>query len=193
MRHLPNLLSGLRLLCTLPLGLWILDGQNAYALYLLVFAGLTDLLDGFLAKRFGWQSAIGAWLDPAADKMLALVVLACLFAVDALPLWFVLVVVGRDLVLALGSMAFHWFVHTLRPEPNVLGRSAVFAQTLYLAFVLLDRGLIPVADRSLWWMANIATALTLASGVDYVIRFVQKTRAAWHENATENGRDPDVR
>ncbi|MBK8285328.1 MAG: CDP-alcohol phosphatidyltransferase family protein [Ahniella sp.] len=193
MRHLPNLLSGLRLLCTVPLALWILDGQDARALYLLVFAGLTDLLDGFLAKRFGWQSAVGAWLDPAADKLLALVVLACLFVVDALPLWFVLVVVGRDLILALGSLAFHWFVRTLKPEPNVLGRSAVFAQTLFLAFVLLDRGLVPVADRSLWWMANIATVLTLASGVDYVIRFIQKTRAAWRENATENGRTPDVR
>lgn len=176
-RHIPNLLSGLRLACALPLGWALLEGHHDIALVLLAAAGVTDLLDGFLAKRMGWQSALGAWLDPAADKLVALVVLLALFATGHVPAWFAAIAITRDLVIAGGSLAFHWMVRTLRPQPTVLGRSAVFAQVLYLGFVLLDLAFMPVADRSLWWMAHIAAALTLASGADYVVRFAQEARA----------------
>lgn len=192
LRHLPNLLSGARLLCAAPLGWLILDGNDRMALLLLAIAGATDLLDGALAKRMGWQSALGAWLDPAADKLMTLVVLLCLFVVGALPAWFVAIAIGRDLALAIGSLLFHWLVRQLKPEPNALGRSAVFAQILFLAFVLLDRGLWPVADRSLWWMSVMAGTLTLASAADYVVRFVQETRAAWQGADPKDKEDRDV-
>lgn len=179
LRHLPNVLSGLRLASAWPIAWLILEQRFAHALWLLALAGASDLLDGFLAKRFQWQSSIGAWLDPAADKLLSLVVLLSLWQIQAVPLWFLGIVIGRDLLLAFGSLAYVRWVGGLRPEPSVLGRSAVFAQMSYLGFVLVDLGLLPIADRSLLWMSWIAASLTLASSVDYVLRFTERTRTEW--------------
>lgn len=179
LRHLPNLLSGLRLISALPIA-WLISTQRFdLGLLLLTVAGVSDLLDGFLAKRFQWQSALGAWLDPAADKLLNLAVLLSLWQVGAVPMWFLAIAIGRDLLLAFGSLAYLGLIGALKPEPSVLGRSAVFAQLSYLGFVLVDLGLTPVADRSLLWMSWIAAALTLASSVDYVLRFAERARQEW--------------
>ncbi|AVP99639.1 hypothetical protein C7S18_21760 [Ahniella affigens] len=179
LRHLPNLLSGLRLISALPIALLISTQRFGLALVVLAIAGTSDLLDGFLAKRFEWQSALGAWLDPAADKLLSLSVLLSLWQAGAVPLWFLAVALGRDLLLALGTLAYVALVGQLKPEPSVLGRSAVFALLSYLAFVLVDLGLTPVADRSLLWMSWISASLALASSADYVLRFAERARQEW--------------
>ncbi len=99
-RHLPNLLSGLRLLAA-PFAAWlILSGHDMAALLTFAAAGLSDGLDGFIARRWGVTSVSGAWLDPAADKLLMLLCFTALFAVGGAPFWLVALVIARDGVFA---------------------------------------------------------------------------------------------
>src|ERR1700710_2424769 len=101
-RHLPNLLSALRLLAA-PLAAWlILDGHDIAALLVFSAAGASDGLDGFIARRWGVTSDFGAWLDPAADKMLMLLCLIALCHIGAGPVWLLVLVAARDLAIAAG-------------------------------------------------------------------------------------------
>ena len=88
-RHLPNAITLLRALLAAPIALAIIDDAHGRALVLAMIAGSSDALDGFLAKRFGWRSALGAWLDPAADKLLLITCFTTLVWVDAMPGWLI--------------------------------------------------------------------------------------------------------
>src|SRR4029079_3188209 len=101
-RHLPNLLSALRLLAA-PFAAWlIVHGHDIAALLTFAAAGASDGLDGFIARRWGVMSNFGAWLDPAADKLLMLLCFTALFAVGMTPLWLLALVVVRDVAIAAG-------------------------------------------------------------------------------------------
>src|SRR3954447_6890743 len=101
-RHLPNLLSAMRLLAA-PLAAWlILTSHDTASLLVFAAAGLSDGLDGFIARRWGVTSDFGAWLDPLADKLLMLLSLVALCTVGITPLWLVVLVVLRDMVIVVG-------------------------------------------------------------------------------------------
>src|SRR6201995_1158227 len=108
-RHLPNLLSALRLLAA-PFTAWlILSGHDIASLLVFAAAGLSDGLDGFVARRWGVTSDFGAWLDPVADKLLMLLSLAALFIVGIAPLWLVALVVARDVAIILAWLLVKLF------------------------------------------------------------------------------------
>src|SRR3954469_25108892 len=101
-RHLPNLLSAMRLLAA-PLAAWlILSSHDTASLAVFAAAGASDGLDGFIARRWGVTSNFGAWLDPLADKLLMLFSLSALYIVSATPLWLVGLVVARDIAIVVG-------------------------------------------------------------------------------------------
>ena len=110
LRFIPNAICVVRMLLVAPLVLWIVEGRYAAALTVLVVAGLSDGLDGFLAKRFSWQTRIGGLLDPAADKLLLVAVFVSLTYVGLLPLELTFVVVARDVVIVLGAICYQWFI-----------------------------------------------------------------------------------
>lgn len=122
----PNLLSGLRLL-GVPLFLWLLLGPEAdlLALLVLVVSGLTDWLDGKLARWFGQYSRLGELLDPMADRLYVIAILVGFAARNVLPWWVAGVLVGRDLVLALclPVLRYHGYEP---PEVHYLGKAATF-------------------------------------------------------------------
>ena len=93
-RHLPNLLSALRLALA-PFAAWaILRDHDTAALAVFAVAGLSDLLDGAIARHFGFTSLFGAWLDPIADKLLMLFCFIALLEIGAVPFWLVAMVLG---------------------------------------------------------------------------------------------------
>ena len=102
LRQAPNILSALRVVAAPIAAVLILDGIDVAALCVFVFAGLSDAADGYLAKRFALTSRFGAWLDPAADKLLMLASFVTLTMVGAVPLWLTVLVIGRDLAIVLG-------------------------------------------------------------------------------------------
>ena len=183
MRHLPNLITGLRMLLTVPLAWAIQEAHYDAALVIALAAGASDAVDGFLAKRFGWQSWLGAVLDPMADKLLLLACFVSLAVAGVLPVWLAALVIGRDLVIVAGAVAYHNLVGPLDARPTLLSKFTTCAQiALMLAMLVhLSRlGELPtLVNQTLLWLVVVSTA---ASGLDYVVRWSLK---AMRERAKE--------
>lgn len=168
-RHLPNLLTGLRLAAAPALAFLLVRGADRAALGVFAFAGLSDAADGYLAKRFGLTSRFGRLLDPAADKVLMLVSFATLTILGAAPLWLTLLVLARDAAILAGLLLARVLNIPVRVAPLLIGKASMAMQITYvaLALVLLTFGLRwPQVERA----AVDATALlTVASWLGYAI------------------------
>ncbi len=166
-RHLPNLISGLRLLMVLPV-FWLVTGRDyAAALVLAAIAGASDAIDGWLARHFGWQSRLGGMLDPLADKLLLLAGFLGLALIDELPFWLFVLVVARDVVIVVGAVAYHNLVGPFDAQPSLLSKITTFVQiACVLAELLRLSGLAPLPPGILVWPT---AALTASSGLHYVV------------------------
>ena len=106
MRQLPNALTIIRLLLVIPIVFFIWTNHWMPACVLTLFAGLTDVLDGVLARKFDWVSQFGKVMDPIADKVLFGTVFIVLTAKGHIPAWITIIVVSRDLVIMAGTMVY---------------------------------------------------------------------------------------
>ena len=187
-RHLPNLITALRMLLAVPL-CWLI-GARRYddALLVAAIAAASDAVDGFLAKHFGWQSWIGGMLDPIADKLLLTATFIWLALSADLPVWLVALVVGRDLAIVAGAVAYHSLVGRFDAAPSWLSKLTTVVQ---LAFVLvellrLSRWIdMPAALRAS--LIAITALVTLASGLHYIVVWsarARRTLAARKESRT---------
>jgi cardiolipin synthase (CMP-forming) len=137
LRHVPNLLSALRLLAA-PVAAWaILANHDTLALAMFAFAGLSDLADGFVARRWGFASRFGAWLDPIADKLLMLLCFVALLRVGVAPFWLVVLVIARDSAIASGALLARALNLPLRVAPLVIGKASTAVQVGYVGILLL--------------------------------------------------------
>lgn len=170
-RHLPNTLTGLRLLLAPLLIGAIVQGQPREALGLLLLAAISDALDGFLARRFGWQTRLGGLLDPLADKLLLNAVFLGLWWVEALPGWLLLLAFGRDLVIVAGAFAYHRLIEPLKAAPSLLGKLTTALQILLGLALLLQLGFGVIPSQLLTIGIWTVAVVTAASGVDYVWRW----------------------
>lgn len=177
LRHLPNLISALRALLAVPIAAAVLHDEHRWALGLAVVAGSSDALDGYLAKRHGWQSRLGAWLDPAADKLLLTTCFVTLALVDAVPPWLVGLAIVRDLVLVGGSVTYQSLIGALTPQPSTLGRATTLLQISAVLAVLLQRAGLALPERLLATLFVLAGLATIASGIDYVRVWVGRARS----------------
>ena len=172
---LPNLLTLSRLVLV-PFVLWNLaERELEWAFWLFTAAAVTDLLDGFLARLLNQKSVFGAWLDPIADKAVLLSTLFMLIWLEALPLWFGVLVALRDIAVLLGAAAYRTLTGGLEVTPSWWGKAATAAE-----FVLVSSAL---ADLALGWGLALLAPLTLltgllvfVSGLHYVWVWTGKTR-----------------
>ncbi|KAL8329268.1 hypothetical protein RB601_007612 [Gaeumannomyces tritici] len=116
---IPNMLTASRLVAAPIIGYAILHDQHALALGLFAYAGLSDLLDGWIARRWNLGTVVGTIIDPMADKTLMLVLTLSLAAKGALPLWLVALIIGRDVGLAIAAIYYRW---VSLPPPKTFGR-----------------------------------------------------------------------
>jgi cardiolipin synthase len=177
MRHIPNILCLLRIALILPLLQAMFAGEQLRILLLFMIAALSDALDGYLAKRFHWTSELGRFLDPLADKLLLMSVFIAAAWLDIAPWWVAAVVVARDLVIGVGALMFRLWFGPLRGRPTVISKINTAVQILYLLAVILASsfGLPPREMLEALAMAVVIT--TIASGIDYVARFVRRAFA----------------
>ncbi len=172
---LPNLISILRIVLVAPV-VWALATQQfMLALLLFAVAGISDGLDGFLAKHFHWESRLGSILDPIADKLLLLASFATLSWLGLLPLWLLWLVVARDLIIISGGLAYHYYLGEFDLSPLW---SSKINTTLQIALVLLVmiqqqwlQGLDKLVTIGIW----LVVASVINSGTEYVV--VWGTRA----------------
>lgn len=168
---IPNLICVVRMMLVWPIIVALIDGRYAFALVLIFLAGASDGLDGFLAKRFHWQSRLGGLLDPLADKLLLVSVFVALSITGLVPLWLTVVVIIRDLVIVSGGVVYQWLVEPVQPEPSVASKINTGIQLLYVLAVIGNRtaGLPP---PELLTIAGAAVFVTsTVSGLDYVVRW----------------------
>ena len=174
----PNVLSLLRLLLVPVFAVLILTERDAAAIVVLMVSGITDYLDGKLARRFGQVSRLGQMLDPAADRLYILVTLLGLAYRDVVPWWLVIGLVVRDLVLTatLPVLASHGHGPL---EVSFLGKAATFNLLYAFPLLLLGSGegtlaeiALPVGWAFAWW----GTGLYWYTGLEYLRQVAEVVR-----------------
>ena len=172
---LPNIISLGRLLAV-PVAVWlILDGRLGIAFWVFVAAGVSDAVDGFLAKRFNMQTELGKVLDPLADKALLVSVYISLGHMDYIPVWLVILVVFRDFVIVGGIILAHTLSLTMRMKPFIVSKINTVAQILLAAIVLASAGAVLDLQAVVMPMVYLVGVTTAISGAAYLIfwgRFV---------------------
>lgn len=167
--QIPNIITVIRILSIAPI-CWLLWQESyEWALSLLVLAGLSDALDGFLARRYGWLTRLGAMLDPVADKLFVVAVFLVFGLKGDLPWWLIALVMGRDVLIVLGAIAYRLFTGRLDMRPLIISKLNTGLQIFLLATTLLHVALYPLPtwfNTSLQWSVAVTTVL---SGAAYVL------------------------
>jgi cardiolipin synthase len=176
LRHLPNLISALRIVLVVPLLATILLGRYEAALLIAAIAGISDGVDGWLARHFHWQSRLGSMLDPVADKLMLVGCMVVLAYLAEAPRWLVALVVVRDAVITLGALAWYRVLHNFEAHPSWLSKTTTVVQIAYVLWILADRAFAWHAPMTIAvWVVAVFTA---ASGLDYIVRW---GRTAWRQ------------
>jgi len=176
--NVPNLFTLLRLLLVPLIVRDILRGQHDRALALFACAALTDLLDGASARRFGLVTQVGAYLDPIADKCMLSGAFLALAGGGFVPVWFVLVIFGRDVYILAAAGFLLWFTPLRRFPPSVWGKASTFVQVITAVLWMARNAFpIPVLEDMAWAILWPCTAFTLWSGVHYTWRGLHLARA----------------
>jgi cardiolipin synthase len=168
--NLPNLITLGRLFCV-PLAIWLILGERyGLAFWVFVAAGVSDALDGWIAKRWDQRTPLGALLDPIADKALLAAVYITLGCAGELPHWLVILVVLRDLLIVGGYLLSHG---ANAPEPLFISKVNTLVQIALVGFVLARLGL--DIDEQLVTSSLIAAAgvTTVWSGLSYLVRWAR--------------------
>lgn len=179
-RHLPNLISGLRLALVLPVFWLISEHEYATALLIAAVAGASDALDGYLAKRFSWQSRLGGMLDPLADKMLLLACFSGLTLTGIFPAWLLLLVIGRDVLIVCGAIAYYNLIGAFDAQPSRLSKLTTLTQILCVLVELARLAWLhdlPGRDAAV----IITALLTAISGLHYVVVWSMRARRVVRE------------
>jgi cardiolipin synthase len=165
------MITVLRLLLLAPFVLFLLDGKYAAALLVFAVAGISDGIDGYLARHHGWSTPLGAVLDPLADKLLMAISYLMLGWLDLIPVWIVTLVIGRDLIIVGGALAYARLVKRPEMAPSRISKFNTAAQIIFVLSVLTS---LSGLDLPQWWLMSwlaIMVTTTLWSGTDYVWRW----------------------
>ena len=177
----PNQLTLLRLVFLPFIIINLVEGHYGWGLALFVLAGLSDGLDGLLARTLKQQTVLGQYLDPIADKLLLSTVFMVLSILHKIPWKYTVLVFSRDISILCASAVLYAIAGLRDFRPSIFGKANTFAQVAAVFFVLLQE-----VDHSRWvWIARLtflrATfAFTLISGLHYVLIVGHRLRAANH-------------
>ena len=169
----PNFITIARLI-GVPLIVWLMIADRfVEATILFVIAGLSDGVDGFIAKRFDAASQLGAYLDPVADKALLVSVFCTLGFKGALPAWLIVLVVSRDLFIIGGMLLAYVLTNPMEVKPLWVSKINTVAQLVLIVFVLAERIGVDLHDFLLETTVLAVAALTVASAGAYVVEWVR--------------------
>jgi cardiolipin synthase len=175
--NIPNMITLARLMAV-PFAVWLVMHHLVQAAFwLFVAAGISDALDGFIAKRFDLRTVIGAYLDPIADKALLVSMLVTLGHADYIDSWIVILIVFRDAVVVCGAALYQMLFQDLNVRPLLSGKISTALQFAWVATVLGLAGYGIEAEISLMIFSYAVAAATVYSGASYVIIWGRKVTA----------------
>lgn len=165
---IPNLISFLRLLLIIPVVWYLLTERYEIALILFAIAGVSDAVDGHLARKYNWGSHLGGWLDPLADKAMQVSVYVCLTWLQLIPVWLLLAVIVRDLLIVGGGLYYYYRIERVNAAPSFLSKLNTLMQILLVIVLLLHMSIfrlpLSVIDVSIY----LVLLTTVLSGLNYV-------------------------
>jgi len=185
LRYIPNGISVFRLILVLPIAFLIIEENHVEAFLLFGIAGLSDGLDGFIARKYGWVSAFGKLIDPLADKLMMMTTTLTLGLLGQFPMMLMVLIIVKDLTILGGVFPYTILAEFPKIQPNFLGKCTTAAQIFLLVSVLLNLGfpgtLPEIFFRVFFWIVAIMTS---CDGVIYVwlwtLRLVDDPR--WKES-----------
>jgi cardiolipin synthase len=177
-RHIPNLITLVRILTIVPIAVALMHQRLDATLILFAIAAVSDALDGFLARRFGWQSELGSILDPIADKLLLATVFISLTVLGLAPLWLMAAALARDAIIVSGAAAYRLFIGPLTARPSMVSKLNTLCQAAYVLVVVARAAF---AQPPAWGEAALGALVfvtTVVSGIDYVVTYSWRAVAA---------------
>ena len=175
--NIPNTLTILRILLAPTFVIVLLRHQYLYALIIFAVAGISDGLDGFIAKHYNQRTVLGAFLDPIADKVLILSAYICMAFLQIVPNWIAVIILSRDIIIALGVAVFGIFNVRFQVKPSLISKITTCLQIATIMVVLFDPAphAIAMVKSILYW----ATAgFTVVSGLHYIYSGVSMLQEA---------------
>jgi len=176
--QIPNAICVLRIALIPPTVMALLRGGYPLALLLVMVAAFSDVLDGWLARRFNWQTRIGGWLDPLADKLLLVTLFVTLAWLGLSPVWLTAVVLGRDVVIVGGALAFNLLIAKVRAEPSKISKLNTLFQLIYCTLILAAMALRLPMDPAVTVAGAAVLITSVVSGLDYVLIWSRRARLA---------------
>lgn len=173
----PNLICVLRIALTVPIVMWLVEGRYAHTLVLFAIAAASDMLDGYLAKTFGWTSELGKVLDPLADKLLLVSVFITLAWIGLVPVWLATLAVARDVVIGVGAAVYKQLFGPLEGRPTVTSKLNTLVQLLFVIAVVWRAAFPGFPGWVIVALGALVLVTTVVSGVDYVITYIRKAVA----------------
>ena len=174
--NIPNLITLARIFAV-PLLVWlIISGEFAAAFWLFVLAGVSDALDGFIAKRFGFVTKLGTYLDPVADKALLVCAYITLGQAGHINALLVILVVFRDVLIIGGTVLFHTLDRPVGMKPIFISKINTFLQILLIAVLLGNLGIGILDFGTLPALAFLVGITTVCSGLAYMGRWLFDVR-----------------
>lgn len=179
MKHVPNLLTFLRLLVVPLIWKWMWQGEYGWGLALGAAASISDAVDGWIARKFSATSKLGAALDPIADKLMLSGTYLILGHRLEVPGWLVWIVIGRDVFILLFAVAAYLFTSIRDFPPSRWGKLSTLVQILTLLVILVNRAIIfdVITYKLERWMIWLCAAVTLWSAIHYVWLRINRLRA----------------
>ena len=168
---LPNLITLARLLAVPLMIFALLEHSFVFAFWLFLAAGISDALDGLIAKQFGAVTEIGAYLDPIADKALLVSVYVTLGHLGVIEPWLVILIVSRDLMIVGGAILFQTLTQSLKMEPLWISKANTAFQIILALVVLGESGFAimqPWVTETLTW---VVAGTTILSGGAYIYKW----------------------
>ena len=181
LRDIPNIISLLRIVLVIPIIYLLIQREFSYVLVLFFVAGISDGLDGYLAKRNNWTSRLGSILDPLADKLLLVFSYFALGWLGEIPLWLVAAVVVRDLIIIVGAISYHEIIGEYEMMPSWVSKTNTFFQIVLVLAVVFSAGVYMLPVVAIDALVIIVMITTVASGADYVW--------VWGRRAIQSHRD----
>jgi cardiolipin synthase (CMP-forming) len=176
MRHIPNLICLLRLALIWPIVTALAARHYPQAFALFAIAAVSDGLDGYLAKRFGWTSELGKFLDPFADKLLLVAVFVVGAWTQLVPQWLAAAAIARDVVIGFGALIFFCWFGPLHGRATVVSKINTLFQLCYLLIAMIHVTWLQLPQPLLKVLAGVTFLTTVLSGWDYMRIFM---RRAW--------------
>jgi len=177
MRHLPNIICVIRIVLIWPTIDALYNGHYWTALVLVAVCAISDALDGWLAKRFNWQSHLGKNLDPLADKLLLVSLFLTATWMNLVPWWLTAVVVGRDVMIGGGAVIYRLWFGRLHGRPTILSKINTGMQLAVVLAAILGAATGLPTPEMVTALAILTLLTTLVSGADYLLLFTRRALA----------------